>query len=224
MHSFTVNERMVNVFPAALPGAPAIYLNTFGDEGARVLSAAQAAGCPDFTLVSVSGLNWNRDMVPWDCPPAFKNTEPLVGNADGYLQILTEEIIPAAEQTAQLSPIWRGIAGYSLAGLFAVYSLYHTDLFSRAASMSGSLWFPGIKDYVFSHIPKRRPDCVYFSLGDKESKTRNAMLKEVQQNTSEIQQHFQHSGVRTIFTLNPGNHNSHTVERTAAGIRWLLEQ
>ena len=37
-----------------------------------------------------------------------------------------------------------GIAGYSLAGLFALYALYKTDAFTRVASMSGSLWFPGI--------------------------------------------------------------------------------
>ena len=63
------------------------------------------------------------------------------------------------------APRWRGIAGYSLAGLFAVYALYRTDVFARAASVSGSLWFPGFREYVFSHTPLCRPDCVYFSLG-----------------------------------------------------------
>ena len=36
------------------------------------------------------------------------------------------------------------------------------------AVVSGSLWFPGMKEYIFSHEPKHRPDCIYFSLGDKE--------------------------------------------------------
>lgn len=40
--------------------------------------------------------------------------------------------------------VFIGIAGYSLAGLFALYALYKTDVFTRVASMSGSLWFPGI--------------------------------------------------------------------------------
>ena len=74
---------------------------------------------------------------------------------------------------------WRGIAGYSLAGLFALYAIYQTDLFSHVGSMSESLWFPGMKEYIFSHEPKCRPDCMYFSLGDKESKTRNTVLKSV---------------------------------------------
>lgn len=57
-----------------------------------------------------------------------------------------------------------GITGYSLAGLFAVYAIYRTDVFSGGC-MSGSVWFPGFKEYIFSRELKRRPDCIYFSLG-----------------------------------------------------------
>ena len=121
-------------------------------------------------------------------------------------------------------PRWRGIVGYSLAGLFALYSLYQTDLFSCAASVSGSLWFPGIKEYLVSHKPKRRPDCLYFSLGEKESKTRNPILKNVRQNTEAISAFYQSQGIHTVFHLNPGNHYDHAAERTAAGICWLLNQ
>ena len=88
--------------------------------------------------------------------------------------------------------------------------------------MSGSLWFPGIKEYIFSHEPKRRPDCIYFSLVDKESRTRNSVLKSVQQNTEEIYDFCQGKGIDTVFQLNPGNHYNHAVERTAAGIIWTL--
>ena len=79
-----------------------------------------------------------------------------------------------------------GIAGYSLAGLFALYAIYRTDVFSRVGCMSGPLWFPGFKEYIFSHEPKKPPDCIYFSLGDKEAKTRNPVLKTVQENTETI--------------------------------------
>jgi len=163
-------------------------------------------------------------MVPWDSPAAFKNGEPFTGGADDYLRRLVEEIIPEAEKGFNGAPQWRGIAGYSLAGLFALYSVYRTDVFSRVGSISGSLWFPGIKEYIFSHAPKRQPDCIYFSLGDKESKTRNPVLKTVQQNTEDIQAFYQDKGINTMFRLNPGNHFIHGVERTAAGIGWLLSR
>ena len=224
MYTFSTQGKMVSIFPCLEATVPIVYLNTFSDEGRKVYEAAQAAGCPPFTLVAISDLDWNHDMAPWDSPPAFKNAEPCTGGADDYLRLLTKEIIPTAEKELAGVPSWRGIAGYSLAGLFALYAIYRTDLFSRVGSMSGSLWFPGMKEYIFSHEPKRQPDCVYFSLGDKESKTRNPVLRSVRQNTEEIQSFYQDKGFNTIFQLNPGNHYDHAAERTAAGIAWLLSR
>lgn len=53
-------------------------------------------------------------------------------------------------------------------------------------------------------------------------RTRNPVLQTVQQNTQEIQAFYQRQGIATIFQSNPGNHHSHAVARTAAGITWLL--
>ena len=224
MQPFAIGSKTVSIFPSSEPGAPIIYLNTFSGEGQKICETAQAAGCLPFTLVAISDLDWNHDMVPWDSPPAFKNSEPCTGGADDYLHLLTEEIIPAAEKEINGVPRWRGIAGYSLAGLFALYAIYQTDLFSRIGSMSGSLWFPRMKDYIFSHEPKRWPDRMYFSLGDKESKTRNPILRSVRQNTEEIHAFYQSKGIDTVFQLNSGNHYDHAAERTAAGLCWLLSR
>lgn len=224
MISFTVENKKVSVFPAAGPDRPVIYLNTFANEGKQVLQALQDSGCPDFTLAAVSDLEWDHDMAPWDIPPIAENDTPCTGGADDYLRLLMEKILPEAEKEVKGRPLWRGIAGYSLAGLFAVYSIYQTDLFSRVASMSGSLWFPGIKEYIFSHEMKRKPDHMYFSLGDRESRTRNRFLKCVQQNTEEIQAFYRKKGIDTMFQLNPGNHYKHAVERSAAGISWILSR
>ena len=224
MQALEIGSKNISIFLSTKPRTPIIYLHTFSDEGRKVYEAAQATGCPPFTLVAISDLDWNHDMVPWDSPPAFKNAEPCTGGADDYLRLLTREIIPTAEKELPGVPSWRGIAGYSLAGLFALYAIYRTDLFSRIGSMSGSLWFPGMKDYIFSHESKRWPDCVYFSLGDKESKTRNPILRSVRQSTEEIQAFYQDKGIDTVFQLNPGNHYDHAAERTAAGIAWMLSR
>lgn len=222
MRVFPVGDKTISVFPSAEPEAPVIYLNTFAGEGQKVFEAAQSAGCPAFTLAAVSGLNWDHDMAPWDSPPIFKSAQPCTGGADAYLRLLTEEIIPATETVLPTAPRWRGIAGYSLAGLFSVYAIYRTDVFSRVGSISGSLWFPGIKEYIFSHKPNCRPDRMYFSLGEREHKTRNPALQSVRQNTEAIQAFYREKGIDTVFRLHPGNHHSHASERTAAGIAWLL--
>lgn len=224
MQVITTKHKTISIFSCAGSECPIIYLNIFSNEGQKVFEATQASGCPPFTLVTISDLDWNHDMVPWDSPPAFKNADPCTGGADDYLQLLTEEIIPMAEKEITGVLCWRGIAGYSLAGLFALYSIYQTDLFSRVGSMSGSLWFPGMKEYIFSHEPKRRPDHMYFSLGDKESKTRNTVLQSVQQNTEEIHAFYQSKDIDTVLQMNPGNHYNHAAERTAAGIVWMLNR
>ena len=224
MRTVSIDGKAVSVFLGNKPGIPSIYLNTYSDEGQKIYEAAQAVGCPPFNLVTVSDLAWSHDMAPWDSPAAFKNGESFTGGADDYLRLLVEEIIPRAEKELAGPPAWRGIAGYSLAGLFALYAIYLADVFSRVGCMSGSLWFPGFKEYIFSHEPKRRPDCVYFSLGDKEAKTRNPVLKTVQENTEEIQTFYQNKGIDTVFQLNPGNHFVQRIERTIAGIQWLLSK
>lgn len=224
MYEFTIGGKNVSVFPGNVPDAPVIYLNTYSDESHQVFRAAQAAGCPPFTLVAISNLDWIHDMAPWGSPAVFKGGEPFTGGANDHLRLLVEELLPRAEKDLIGTPAWRGIVGYSLAGLFALYAIYRTDIFSRVGSISGSLWFSRLKQYILTHEPKRPPDCAYFSLGDKESKARNPILKSVRRDTEEIYTSCRAAGIDTTFQLNPGNHYDHVTERTTAGIAWLLSR
>ncbi len=224
MINFSMEGYTVSVFPSGQPASPLICLNTFGKEGEQVMTKLREMQSPDFSMVAVSDLDWDHDMAPWDCPPLSPGDTPCTGGADDYLQILTGSILPEAEKYIDGEPVWRGLCGYSLAGLFAVYAIYQTDLFSRIASMSGSLWFPGIKEYIQSHDMKIRPDHIYFSLGDKECRTRNQYLRTVQDNTTRISEFYAASGIDTVFHLNPGNHYADGAGRTAAGIDWILRR
>lgn len=224
MTTFQVGQKTVDVFQSENPNRPVVYLNTYGREGEAVFRQISAFGDLDFTLVAISGLNWEHDIAPWDIPPISSKDTPCTGGADAYLELLLNQILPQAEKTVLGTPLWRGIAGYSLAGLFALYSIYRTDVFSRAASVSGSLWFPDFPAFVRSHTPKQTPDCIYFSLGDKEHKTRNPFLQTVRQNTEGIEAFLKLQGVDTTFQLNPGNHFQDAALRTAAGIRWILNR
>ena len=144
MFTFTSGNKKITVYPALAENRPVIYLTTYNDDGGEVYAQVQKGGCPDFTLVTVSGLNWEAELSPWTAGNLFKYSEMFTGSADAYLQFLTQQVIPQAEAGLN-GVLWRGLAGYSLAGLFTVYALYKTDLFSRAASMSGSLWYPGLR-------------------------------------------------------------------------------
>lgn len=223
MFTFTSGNKKITVYPAEAENRSVIYLTTYNDDGGEVYAEVQKGGCPDFTLVTVSGLNWEAELSPWAAGNLFKYSEMFTGGADVYLQFLTQQVLPQAE--AGLNGIlWRGLAGYSLAGLFTVYALYKTDLFSRAASMSGSLWYPGFKDFALQNTLYIAPQHLYFSLGDKEARARNQYLKTVQQCTEELAAHYRSLGINTCYELNPGGHYRNIISRSAAGIKWLLTQ
>ncbi len=223
METFKVEGRDVTVFPAGEENCPVIYLNTFMAEGARVYKEMQKMECPPFSLVAISKLDWNSDMAPWDIPPISKTDTPCTGGAKDYLKIMEEEIMPKAEEFTG-KPLWRGITGYSLAGLFAVWAIYNTESFARVAGMSSSLWFPDFKEYVFTHEMKRRPECVFLSLGEKEDKTKNEYLKSVRKDSEDINAYYKGLGIDTTFVLNPGNHYMNSIKRTASGIEYILKR
>lgn len=220
---FTIDNKKITVYPALAENRPVIYLTTYNDDGGEVYAQVQKGGCPDFTLVTVSSLNWEAELSPWAAGNLFKYSEMFTGGADAYLQFLTQQVLPQVE--AGLNGIlWRGLAGYSLAGLFTIYALYKTDLFSRAASMSGSLWYPGFKDFALKNTLRIAPQHLYFSLGDKEARARNQYLKTVQQCTEELAAHYRSLGINTCYELNPGGHYRDIIIRSGAGIKWLLTQ
>lgn len=202
---------------------PIVYLNAGDDGGSAVWEACRALGCPAFTLAVISGLQWNNDLTPWPMPPIWKNDAPYTGGADKYLTLLTGQIIPIVEETLAEKPPYRVLAGYSLAGLFAVYAAYHTDAFARIVSASGSLWYLDFLEYTQNHALCRVPDKLYFSLGDQEAKTKNHTLCLVEERTRRLYEQYSGQGISAKFERNPGNHFMDADGRMARGIRWILE-
>ena len=104
-----------------------------------------------------------------------------------------------------------------------MYALYKTDVFTRVASMSGSLWFPGIKEFCKENAMKSLPEKLYLSIGDQESKTRHPILQTMQENTEELLEYFRSLGIPCKYELNPGNHFQDVNLRCAKGILELLQ-
>ena len=212
----------IKTIRSTAPDASLVVLNTFEGEGALVFDLVGSMTDADFSLLEVSGMDWNRDLSPWEAPAVFKNDAQFGGKADDYLHELTEKVIPAAVSEMGSKPKSVFIAGYSLAGLFAVYSLYKTSVFSGAASASGSFWFPGFLEFVSSHELASKPSKVYLSLGDKEAKTRNSVMSMVQDNTERLVTLYKAKGIDVVYELNPGNHFQDPAKRMAKGIARLL--
>ena len=201
--------------------APIIFLLTGDEDGARVWDAARQLTARPFSLVTIPVTDWNRDLSPWAARRVFKGGEDFGGGADAFLRTLESEIVPAVRAEADAPCI---LAGYSLAGLCAAYAAYRTTAFSGVISASGSLWFPGFLDFAASHAFARKPERVYFSLGDKESRTKNPVMRLVEDNTRKLCDAYTAQGIETTFERNPGNHFQDAELRLAKGIAWILEE
>lgn len=204
-----------------ITASPLIILNTTQDEGQDVYDALCKMTNRDFVLAAISGLNWGHDMTPWEVP-AIPHGDPCTGGAGDYIENLRQEIIPDILSRLDFTPSFTAIAGYSLAGLFALYCCYKTDIFDRVISVSGSLWYPGFMDFVGSNEMLKRPDKMYISLGDKEAKTRIKMMQPVRENTDELVRLYKEAGIDLTYEINPGNHFTDVIRRTAKGIRAVL--
>lgn len=205
---------------------PVVYLNVYAGDGADVWGRCGELGCPPFALAVAGGLDWERDMTPWPAEPATRNESPYTGGAGAYLEALLSSAVPAVEDelaAAGVAPAWRGLAGYSLAGLFALWSAWQTDVFDRVASASGSLWYEGWLGYAEGEEPAAWPERAYLSLGSKEHRTPNRLMRNVRRATEQTAALLSAHGVECAFELNPGNHFKDVDLRTARAIRWLLE-
>lgn len=204
------------------PEAPLIVLNSFGDEWKKTVDALDAMEHPSYSLIAVTDIDWNKDLSPWKADAVFKGESGFAGGADQYLAILTEEIIPEAAGANGLDPAVKYICGYSMAGLFALYSLYKTDVFSGAASCSGSLWFPGFREFISENGFASLPSKIYLSLGDREALTKNKLMASVEDNTRAASDICRSMNIDILFEMNKGGHFNDPEVRLAKGIRYLL--
>ena len=203
--------------------APCVIYNSDQDDGLKVYEEIRKMTVTPFSFAVLSGFHWNDDLSPWPMKSFTKWSTDFAGHADGYLSLITEKILPEISRKLSHKPSYFAITGYSLAGLFAVYSLYKTDAFKRAASVSGSLWYENFLHFAKTQELPKNPDAVYFSLGDRESRTKNEIMRQVKDHTAQLSEFFKSRGIKSVFELNPGGHFQDCELRMAKGIAWILK-
>ena len=196
---------------------PVVYLIADEAEGKAVWNLLEERGvyC---RLVVIPCEDWGRDLSPWPAPAVF-GKEDFGGGADAFLGKV-QEAVSTFEKN--VTPSFRVIAGYSLAGLFALYAPYRTDLFDKVVSASGSVWYDGWMDYVHRTPFVRSPRGVYLSVGDREKYSRNPRLQRVEEANRALADYYAEQGIDTRFQLNEGNHFADSAERLGKGISWAL--
>lgn len=167
--------------------------------------------------------DWNHLLSPW----SFMDEEHhknFRGEGKILLNRIINEIIPNIEKENKSQKLKYIIAGYSLAGMFGLWSLYQTDIFSGTISCSGSLWFPKMKEYILSHKLNNSVN-IYLSLGKKEEKVRDYYMCQVGNYTREIFDYLNKEEYvsKIIFEWNEGNHFHKISERMNKGFIWMFQ-
>ena len=167
-----------------------------------------------FLLCGIKVDNWFTELSPWEANAVFG--ENAFGSGAGEtLAYMTGALLPALENEFGISQsIQRVIGGYSLAGLFALWSGYQTDAFFAVAAASPSVWFPEWIDYAKKH--KMLARAVSLSLGDREEKTRNPVMAKVGKCIREQYEILNDDvSVKVTLNINEGNHFKEPDVRTA---------
>ena len=195
------------------PNAPVVLIQMADDHDLdnieSELREIQRRTDADFCLIAIKVHDWNLDLSPWEAPAVF-GKEGFGGGAE---KTLAEVLKYCTNQDKTYI-----IGGYSLAGLFALWAAYQTDVFSAVAAASPSVWFPGFVEFMREH--EIHSKAVYLSLGNKEEKTRNPVMATVGTRIREANQILESSGINTILEWNQGNHFRDADIRTAKAFAW----
>lgn len=195
-------------------------LNGEKSEAEEVYTLAKQLSGAEFTLIAFEADNWNDEFSPWEAPAVFGD-EAFGGKASNTLKTLKTDIIPNAEKEIGV-PERRFIGGYSLSGLFALWCCCESDIFDGAASCSGSLWFPKFDEYIEARpVPSGK---FYFSLGDKEARTKNKLMSSVEDITLKTYNRFKEAERSCKFEFNSGGHFKDAALRLAKGVAFLLDE
>ena len=211
------------------PGSSNVLVQMVDDHDLAVIESEvkeirELAGS-DFYLIALKVNDWNKDLSPWPAPPVFGDEPFGEGAAETLANVL--------EETRDRDKKYY-IGGYSLAGLFALWAVYRTDVFSGAAAASPSVWFPGWIEYAEKHWQsaqegtgqsdslKSGPQRIYLSLGDKEERTRNQQMARVGDCIRRQHEILTAAGVANTLVWEQGNHFKEPDLRTSRAFAWVM--
>lgn len=192
-----------------IPGGQAVVILLTHEVSEAILQEIYTQGSMTCTLVAVEAEDWFADYSPW---PA----EGFPGQGTATYQWLAAELLPFIQAHYPHQPAY--LVGYSLAGLFALWSAYQGLAIQGVACCSGSLWYPKWQAFCQANPSPTIP--VYLSVGGKEGK--NPSMGDAVAMHKWQYQHLSAQSIPCQFDLNPGGHFAKIPQRLAKAITWLL--
>ena len=243
----TISGLSIHTQMSSVAGAPVVYL--LGDMADN--SPVQVP--VGVSLVHIGVDLWEENFSPWCAPRVFAKGPNFGDGAQKTLDTLINHVIPWTESELTDPPTYRVLVGYSLAGLFSLWTGVSQQVacgcqpgtattpqlsgpgapyvdasvatFQRIGAVSGSFWFPGLLDYVDQQL---RGGVVglthaYLSLGDREARTPNPQIMHVRENAELLASRLESAGITSMFELNRGNHFQNVEGRIQKALDWLVK-
>lgn len=196
-----------------------VYLVVNPELGAfEELDAAPELDCS----VIAFGVNvWFRDLTPWEAPGVFPGDDPFPGKAPEFVKEVLA-IGARVEKDYGISAKRRFIAGHSLGGLFSIWTTSTFEGFDGFGSISGSVWYDGLFDYMRESQLLPKASKGYFCIGDLENDSPIDRFKDCLPKTVTAKRIADELGLETTFSLEKGEHSDNVTERTMKAIKWLI--
>ena len=178
----------------------------------------------NFSLVAFKIEDWNSELTPWEMP-LLRGKGNFGDGATRTLEFIKNDLISVVSEyiNTENKEIKYILGGYSLAGLFSLWSGYQTDIFEGIAAVSPSVWYKGWIEYVAAGKPLSEK--IYLSLGDTEEKTKHQILSKIGNNIRKQHEILENSeNVKTVLEWNEGNHFQNPDIRTAKGFLWVMNK
>lgn len=180
----------------------------------------ELCGHSDFLIVSFLIKDWNSELTPWNAEPIFGKKGFKDGGKE-TLRYIIDDLIPYLRGINNTEKFFF-LVGYSLAGLFSLWSGYQTNVFEGVAAVSPSVWYKGWIDYARDNDCKTKK--VYLSLGDREEKAKNIIMASVGDAIRKQYELLIGMNIECILEWNEGNHFVDSDKRIAKGINWLIRK
>lgn len=155
-----------------------------------------------------------NEFCPYDCPNSYLGD--IVGKGEQLMDWVIDELKPYIDEHYRTIPFREctGIAGSSMGGLMALYTVIHyNQYFSKAACLSSAIGL--CQNQLKEELKKAdiSPDTrVYMSHGKKETRSQQH-LNNVQNLLSYFYKEFVKRGAASYINITNGQHNEASWEK-----------
>ncbi len=178
----------------------------------------------NFSLAAFKINDWNSELTPWEMP-LLRGKGNFGNESLKTLEFIKENLIPNLSKFINIekNDVKYILGGYSLAGLFSLWSGYQTDIFAGIVGASPSVWYNDWINFVKNNEPLT--SSIYLSLGDLEERTKHQVLAKIGDNIREYIEILENSeNVKNcILEWNEGNHFKDSDIRVGKGFVWIIE-